>query len=147
MTSHNPFLEATQALSQALYGLGTNHAFLGGFAVNLLGSQRSTDDIDVEVDTTDGIELISRLLDPALGGDSRFTIYNNKLVFIRLDHDGQRIPIELLRIGDLGLPKKLRIIYPDGGQSSFHSLSLPFSYQHTSSQAPPSPYSTLPSSS
>lgn len=115
MTSHDPFLEAGQTLSQALSGLGVNHAFIGGFAVNLLGSQRSTDDIDVEVDTTDGVKLISRLIDPALGGDSRFTIHNNKLVFIPLDHDiSQRIPIELLRIGDLGLPKTLSVIYPDG---------------------------------
>lgn len=93
MTPHDPFLEAGQALSQALSALGINHAFIGGFAVNLLGSQRSTDDIDVEVDTTDGIKFIGRLVDPALGGDSRFTIYNNKLVFIPLDHDiSQRIP-------------------------------------------------------
>lgn len=115
MTSHDPFLEAGKTLSQALSGLGVTHAFIGGFAVNLLGSQRSTDDIDAEVDTTDGIKLISRLVDPALGGDSRFTVHNNKLVFIPLDHDiSQRIPIELLRIGDLGLPKTLSVIYPDG---------------------------------
>lgn len=89
----DPFLEAGQALSQALSALGINHAFIGGFAVNLLGSQRSTDDIDVEFDTTDGIKFIGRLVDPALGGDSRFTFYNNKLVFIPLDHDiSQRTP-------------------------------------------------------
>jgi hypothetical protein len=41
-TSHDRLLEAAQLLSDHLHNLGIDHAYIGGFAWSLLGSQRLT---------------------------------------------------------------------------------------------------------
>ncbi|KAK3375738.1 hypothetical protein B0T24DRAFT_698218 [Lasiosphaeria ovina] len=104
-------LQAANALSAIPSEQGIDHAFIGGFAVNLLGCQRNTADIDVEIDFANIIDLRTRIADPVLGGDPRFRIEHNKFVFTPADQEIQ-IPIETLVIGDLGLPRQLRVIRP-----------------------------------
>jgi len=108
------FVAASQALGQILSSLSIPYAFIGGFAVNLLGSQRTTDDIDVEVASTNLVELSESIRDrdPANG---KFSSRNNKLVFTPKDSD-RAIVIEMLRMGDLGLPQSLSVIYLEGSK-------------------------------
>ncbi|KAK0627197.1 hypothetical protein B0T14DRAFT_535127 [Immersiella caudata] len=104
-------LQAANALSAILSEQGIDHGFIGGFAVNLLGCQRNTADIDVEIDFANIIDLRTRIADPVLGGDPRFRIEHNKFVFTPADQEMQ-IPIETLVIDDLGLPRQLSVIRP-----------------------------------
>jgi len=46
---HERLLQAAQLLSSHLHKLGVDHAYIGGFAWSLLGSQRPTQDVDVMV--------------------------------------------------------------------------------------------------
>ena len=61
--------QAAEAFSRILTEHNLNHAFIGGFALRQLGSERETHDIDVEVDMDSSNELrgtIASLLDSDL---------------------------------------------------------------------------------
>ncbi|RFN43188.1 hypothetical protein FIE12Z_12590 [Fusarium flagelliforme] len=91
---------AAQALSHILTQNDIHFAFIGGFAVYLLGGGRSTLDIDVYVDMD-----IKAIRD-------RF----KDIVCIFVPGEGkERIPIETLAFGSLGLPRTISVFYPDNG--------------------------------
>ncbi|KAF5551292.1 hypothetical protein FMEXI_3410 [Fusarium mexicanum] len=106
--------EAAQAFSRILTDQSIEHAFIGGFALNVLGSDRETLDIDVEVamDDVKPNELRPRLLQ--LLQDQRFIVSNLKLFFVP-DHWDLRVPVETLARGTLGLPRRFSILRPGDG--------------------------------
>ncbi|KAK1834440.1 hypothetical protein QBC39DRAFT_301300 [Podospora conica] len=91
---------AAEAFSAVLATLNVRHAFIGGFAVNMLGHRRYTVDIDVlvEVEVADILSLRASVV----AADPRFIMVQSKLVFLP-----GAIPIETLPIGQLGLPMVL----------------------------------------
>jgi hypothetical protein len=103
--------EAAQTLSLLLTRHNIEHAFIGGFALNMLGSDRETNDIDVEVAVHNIHELRGCVLQILRNADSRFVVENYKLYF-----GASRIPIETLARGTLNLPRKLSIIRPSDGK-------------------------------
>lgn len=106
---HDAVKEAACTLSIILNQNNVGHAYIGGFALNLLGSDRETSDIDVLIDV-DCPSLIRTYVTPILcGADSRFAVENYKLYF-----GPARIPVELLTSGMLNLPRRLSIIATDG---------------------------------
>lgn len=66
-------IQAATALSTILKKHGIGHAFIGGFALNLLGHQRETEDIDVEIDGTRD-EMRGRIAQILTQDDSRFSV-------------------------------------------------------------------------
>ncbi|KAF5602205.1 uncharacterized protein FSUBG_7880 [Fusarium subglutinans] len=103
--------EAAQAFSRILTNHSIEHAFIGGFALNVLGSDSETVDIDVEVamDHVKPNEVRPRLLQ-LLRADQRFIISNLKLFFV--DQWDLRVPIETLARGTLGLPRRFLVLRP-----------------------------------
>ncbi len=59
--------QAAKALSSILAEHGIGHAFIGGFAVNLLGNNRETADIDLEIDIADPADMRARVTKIHLG--------------------------------------------------------------------------------
>ncbi|PNP84047.1 hypothetical protein FNYG_02735 [Fusarium nygamai] len=108
--------EAAQAFSRILTDNNIEHAFIGGFALNLLGSNRETLDIDVEVAMDDAKpnELRPRLVQLLGDTDQRFMISDLKLFFVPNGQD-LRVPIETLARGMLGLPRRFSILRPGDG--------------------------------
>lgn len=99
-------LEAAEALSSILRSHDIDHAVIGGFAVNLLGHHRSTQDIDVEINFAGNMrDELTQLLKQH---DKRFAVQHHKLFFTPADSDNM-IPVETLPLGELGLPRELRI--------------------------------------
>ncbi|KAF5586359.1 hypothetical protein FPCIR_7969 [Fusarium pseudocircinatum] len=105
--------EAAQAFSRILTEHNIEHAFIGGFALNVLGSNRETLDIDVEVALGDAKpnELRPRLVQLLREADQRFMISDLKLFFVPNGQD-LRVPIETLARGTLGLPRRFTILRP-----------------------------------
>ncbi|KAI6772957.1 hypothetical protein HG530_003915 [Fusarium avenaceum] len=100
--------EAAYTLSMILNGNNVGHAYIGGFALNLLGSDRETTDIDVLIDVDCPSHIHSYVTPILCGADSRFAVENYKLYF-----GPAHIPIELLTCGTLNLPRRLSIIPTD----------------------------------
>ncbi|KAI1376606.1 hypothetical protein F4677DRAFT_83437 [Hypoxylon crocopeplum] len=100
-------LEAAQALSDILGTNGIEHAIIGGFALRLLGHNRNTDNVDVEID----FSAITRdqLTQLLTQDDGRFTVEHYKLFFTPTSSDN-KIMIETLPMGELGLPRQLRVL-------------------------------------
>ncbi|EPE04395.1 hypothetical protein F503_01399 [Ophiostoma piceae UAMH 11346] len=110
-------LEAAKALSLCLNSNGIGHAFIGGFALNVLGHERNTDDIDVLVHSTTAV--IRKVMAESLRKDSRFAYRGFKLFFT--PSDGRHpVPIETLPTGELGLPTSLKVFYPIYGVPVLH---------------------------
>ncbi|KAF5560219.1 hypothetical protein FNAPI_4387 [Fusarium napiforme] len=105
--------EAAQAFSRILTDNNIEHAFIGGFALNILGSNRETLDIDVEVamDHAKPTELRFCLVQLLREADQRFMISDLKLFFVPNGQD-LRVPIETLARGMLGLPRRFSILRP-----------------------------------
>jgi hypothetical protein len=87
----------------------------------------TTHDIDIQIDVTDVTELRGRLVQLLMADDSRFSVENHKLFFNPLDAPGIKVPIEALRLGDIGLPRQLKIHYNDSGTSGFEPSLVQFS--------------------
>lgn len=129
-------LQAATALTGILTRHNIPHAFIGGFAFNLLGTSRSTLDIDVIVGdsafspasgpssqktstptkTPEPIHQIRQLL---ADSDERFSLVGSglipKLVFTAQTEEKEsnspvQIPVETLRAGSLGLPQHINQI-------------------------------------
>ncbi len=125
MTPPEAQMQAAQALSNILLEQNIAHAFIGGFAVNTLGQNRSTADVDVEIDIADIAELrglISQLTDR----DVRFSLENSKLFFTPVNHPELRVPMETLPIGELGLPRELSVVRRADSFSKFFDTILNF---------------------
>ncbi|KAG9228109.1 hypothetical protein BJ875DRAFT_538377 [Amylocarpus encephaloides] len=99
------------SISRILTEAGVEHAFIGGFATKVLGSNRPTADIDVEINVTASNEIIDRIRPLLLQEDYRFSIEHLKLYFTRDDDQRCRISVETLGIGTLGLPCRLSVIH------------------------------------
>ncbi|KAF5601785.1 hypothetical protein FPANT_1649 [Fusarium pseudoanthophilum] len=118
MASHvTTMKEAARVFSRILTEHNIEHAFIGGFAVKMLDSQRETHDIDVEIS-------VAALGDPELRGglvqllqeaDKRFVVSNLKLFFCPNERWDLRVPIETLASGALGLPRRFSILRPGNG--------------------------------
>ncbi len=115
-------VQAAKALSKILAEHGIGHAFIGGFAVNLLGNDRETADIDVEIDAGDYVDMRARVTKILVENDTRFSYEHLKLVFTPADHPEWPVPVETLPIGMLGLPCHLDFIRPGDGR---HLSSFP----------------------
>ncbi|KAG4262885.1 hypothetical protein FPRO03_10248 [Fusarium proliferatum] len=107
---------AAQAFSSILAEHNIEHAFIGGFALDLLGSYRETRDIDVEVAMDDAQPngIRSRLAEILRGSErQRFVVLNLKLFLIPDGgHWDLRVPVETLARGMLGLPRRLSTLRP-----------------------------------
>ncbi|KAJ4024639.1 hypothetical protein NW752_003204 [Fusarium irregulare] len=109
----NDMKVAAEALSKILTENDIKFALIGGFAVYLLGGGRSTLDIDVYVDM-DINNIRERFKDIVCTADSRFDVDGLK-VFFAPGEGKERIPIETLALGSLGLPRTISVFYPDNG--------------------------------
>lgn len=125
MTQSEAQMQAAQALSTILLEQNIAHAFIGGFAVNTLGHNRTTDDVDVEIDVANIAELrglVSQLKDH----DARFSLENLRLFFTPANHPELRVPVETLPIGELGLPRELLVVRCGDSSSKFFDTILNF---------------------
>lgn len=113
---------AAQALSHILTQNDIQFAFIGGFAVHLLGGGRSTLDIDVYVDI-DIRTIRDCFKDIVCTADVRFVVDGLKVFFIP-GEGKERTPIEALALGSLGLPRKIFAFYTDDGMSFSYHLSI-----------------------
>ncbi|OTA06540.1 hypothetical protein A9Z42_0072990 [Trichoderma parareesei] len=100
---------AASALSAVLTNHHVEHAFIGGFAVQIIGSLRRTEDIDVQIGLTDGTSR-EQVVQHLLAADSRFSVRDTKLSFTPAEAPEYSVPIETLPVGSLGLPPALDII-------------------------------------
>lgn len=123
MTPQEAQMQAAQALSDILSEHEVAHAFIGGFAVNVLGHNRATRDVDVEIDVADAAELRGRISQLLIERDARFSQVNIKLFFTPTNHPELRVPIETLPIGELGLPRRLAVIQLGDSLSKFFAPS------------------------
>lgn len=116
---------AAKALSVILQKHGIEHAIIGGFAVNLLGFQRTTHDVDVQIDVSNVMELRGRIVQLLTQEDPRFSLQHHKIWFTAADRIQMRVPVETLPIGELGLPQQMKIHRPGDGEFKFPSPSFP----------------------
>ncbi|EKJ73028.1 hypothetical protein FPSE_06816 [Fusarium pseudograminearum CS3096] len=105
--------EAAKAFSRILTEHNIEHAFIGGFALQMLGNVRETFDIDVEVDM-DIEDFRGRIVKILSATDPRF-VFSNLKIFFRPGGQGSPIPIETLARGMLGLPRQFSILCPGDG--------------------------------
>ncbi|KAI1074772.1 hypothetical protein F5B20DRAFT_595816 [Whalleya microplaca] len=99
-------LEAAKALHNILRSNNIDHAVIGGFAVRLLGHNRHTEDVDVEIDFAANMrDQLTQLLSQH---DGRFAVQHYKLFFTPTNSNN-KVCIETLPLGELGLPRQLRI--------------------------------------
>ncbi|KAK1597936.1 uncharacterized protein LY79DRAFT_576274 [Colletotrichum navitas] len=107
--------QAAACLSRILGENGIEHAFIGGFALRMLGHDRDTEDIDVEIGVTDPQEMRSLVTRVLCDADSRFVTSNLKLFFVPDGNWELRLPVETLALGALNLPRQLPVIRPGDG--------------------------------
>ncbi len=100
-------LQAAQALSSILKEHNFEFAFIGGFAVNLLGEKRSTEDIDAIVIVRNPTDITTHIRPLIEGHDSRFSVEGLKLYFTSSTDPPVRVTVEMLPAGTLGLPLRL----------------------------------------
>ncbi|KAM0362074.1 hypothetical protein ACHAP4_000804 [Fusarium culmorum] len=101
--------EAAEAFSRILTEHNIEHAFIGRFALQMLGNVRETFDIDVEVDV-DIEDFRGRIVQILSAADPRF-VFSNLKIFFRPEGSAP-IPIETLARGMLGLPRRFSILRP-----------------------------------
>jgi hypothetical protein len=116
-TSRTDQSQAAKALSDTLSDLGCPHAYIGGFAWALLGSERPTQDIDVLIEARN--RDLDEIRDKLSAVSKQFAKAGlNKLYYVKgseLKDDltgdelvrasKNNVLIETLQAGDLGLPK------------------------------------------
>lgn len=119
-TSLSTHLIAAASLSQCLYALNCAHAFIGGFAWSVLGSNRSTEDIDVLIDP--GQEMDMQAVRQRLTEvNEQIVVVGLKLYFIHKaegssdvknsNASSHNVCIETLPTGALGLPEAAEPLY------------------------------------
>lgn len=108
-------LEAAHALSRILMQKGILHAFIGGFAIRLLGAARPTEDIDAMIDVGDSREIVDRIRPLLLEQDSGFSVEGLKLYFTSKADQQVRVNVETLPIGAVGLPLHITTFWPESG--------------------------------
>jgi hypothetical protein len=107
---------AAVAVSGTLTDNGIRHAFIGGFALQMLGHERDTLDIDVYVDIENPDEMRRQVSMVLCHADPRFAVLELKLFFLpEMDWD-LRIPIETLPRGLLGLPRTMSTMHVCDGE-------------------------------
>ncbi|KAG9254057.1 uncharacterized protein F5Z01DRAFT_750512 [Emericellopsis atlantica] len=99
--------KAAAAVTPILEQHGIRHAYIGGYAVNVLGHDRQTDDIDILIDIENDKPALQNMAQLLLDADTRFSLVTYKLTFTCGTH---RIPIETLPTGELGLPREIKTI-------------------------------------
>ncbi|KAM0319420.1 hypothetical protein ACHAPQ_010366 [Fusarium lateritium] len=107
--------EAAEIFSRILTRNNIQHAFIGGFALQMLDHDRETADIDVEVAVNHSDELRGHIVQILRNADSRFVVENHRLYFVPHALGEPRIPIETLARGSLNLPRNLSIMRPGDG--------------------------------
>jgi len=108
--------QAAKALSDTLSNLGCPHAYIGGFAWALLGSERPTQDIDVLIEARN--HNISEIRDKLSAVSKQFAKAGLKLYYVKnselkddltgdelVKASKDNVLIETLQTGMLGLPK------------------------------------------
>ena len=120
MTLQEAQTQAATALSNILSSHKIAHAFIGGFAVNLLGYIRETVDVDVEVNVADVAEVRGRISPLVMEQDKRFSLEHFRLFFTPSNQPELRVPVETLPIGELGLPRRLEVFRPGGSKYPSH---------------------------
>src|SRR5580700_6999170 len=109
-------MQAARVLSRILTQQGINHAFIGGFAVNVLGSARPTEDVDVMINVTDPSEIVTKIRPLLQEADSRFSVQALKLYFTANGDQKIRVTVETLSTGTLGLPCRIAGFCPENGR-------------------------------
>lgn len=109
---------AAAAMSSILTTHHIEHAFIGGFAVHILGSSRYTEDIDIEIDINESASR-QQIIQYLITADSRFSVQGTKLSFAPAEAPEHSVPIETLPIGSLGLPPTLNVIRVGDGDGTF----------------------------
>ncbi len=113
--------QAATTLSSILTADGIRHAFIGGFALRTYGSDRATEDVDIEVDVAGPNERLN-LVRTLASRDSRFSADAlARLFFTPTEPPQQSVRMELLPIGTLGLPQHLQVETVESGKASPHS--------------------------
>ncbi|GKT65297.1 hypothetical protein ColTof4_09351 [Colletotrichum tofieldiae] len=107
--------QAAALLSKILQENQIEHAFIGGFAVRMLGHERETLDIDVEIGVTNAQEMRSLVTRVLCDADSRFVVSHLKLFFVPDGNQEMRVPVETLARGTLNLPRQLTVVRPGDG--------------------------------
>ncbi|KAL4254133.1 hypothetical protein AB1N83_012912 [Pleurotus pulmonarius] len=104
--------EAACILSSALRDLGYHHAYIGGYAMRLLGSSRTTEDIDVLIKSEKMGEM-NHIRAKLIEADPRFANMGVFKLYCQLPDPDAPVPqaearthvlIETLATGNLGLP-------------------------------------------
>ena len=106
-------LEAAHALSRLLTQQGILHAFIGGFAIRLLGATRPTEDIDAIIDVGDTQEIVDQIRPLLQKQDARFSVEGLKLYFTSEANQQVRVNVEILATGTLGLPPHITAFSPE----------------------------------
>ncbi|EFQ36248.1 hypothetical protein CGRA01v4_14970 [Colletotrichum graminicola] len=104
--------QAAACVSRILGENQIEHAFIGGFALRMLGHERSTIDIDVEIGIDNAQEMRSLVTRVLRDADSRFVVSHMKLFFVLVGNGQLRVPVETLARGALNLPRQLPVICP-----------------------------------
>ncbi|KAK6544242.1 hypothetical protein TWF694_000945 [Orbilia ellipsospora] len=95
MSSPEDIIEAATEVSRILKQIGVSHAIIGGAAGNLLGSERSTLDVDVLV-SFPSIQVREAILKHG----TKFTGSKTDLKFAYTNDGGTFVPIEFLKDGN-----------------------------------------------
>ena len=118
-TNRSDHFAAARALSGHLNSRNIRHAYIGGFALTLLGSRRPTE-INVLIENADPMKLREEIMevDARSFADAGFQFY-----FITQDHDGRmvreelvlhsmnNVHVETLPTGTVGLPTSIISTY------------------------------------
>ncbi|KAK0221946.1 hypothetical protein IW262DRAFT_941240 [Armillaria fumosa] len=153
-TNHNSQEHAARVLSEKLTELSIPHAYIGGFAWRLLGSERQTEDIDVLIKTPSDTLDLQMLREKMAEFDERFTDAALKFYFVEdldafsedseaqtdetinesrpkkrtgielLSRSKSNVLIETLSAGTLGLPDSVDLVY-NVPSTSTTDLTLP----------------------
>ena len=95
---------AALALTELLRDNGVQHAYIGGFATNMLGSVRSTEDIDVVVQLSPAVFNSSIM--PKLLQDHRFNS-TREMGGLYFRHPRRNIKVDVIPGGEMETPNTL----------------------------------------
>lgn len=133
-TNSQIYRNAASALSDALKILNIPHAFIGGFALNLYGSNRQTIDIDVILDID--VAQINDFLRPRLIRMNKHFVQSGLKFYFAPDlfedltgdeliaANSDNVQIETLAVRTLGLPVRISTEMIEYQQGKWCFLSL-----------------------